>query len=262
MTVQSAACAAPPRIAGAGAQQRGDIGAGRKQTCPSPQRRWRPCIMMGSQPQWTQRCKQEQAGAAGTGLSCGAGEVLAAGHDRPGVGRQRAGSSLALTTPSSAVILHSAGSSPASGSGRVWGGSARELAGFDNSIICTLRAAVWHPAPAGRGAAACGELAGFDSFTICTLRAAVRHPGRRHAGSSPASTTPSYALCTQLSGIRFRPGHRHGLRGAGAQQRGDIGVGRKQTCPSPPRRWRSCVGRQPQWTQRCKQEQPGQRARA
>jgi hypothetical protein len=35
-----------------------------------------------------------------------------------------------------------------------------ELAGFDNIIICTLRAAVRHPAPAGCGAAARGVLAG------------------------------------------------------------------------------------------------------
>jgi hypothetical protein len=72
--------------------------------------------------------------------------------------------------------LHSAGRRPASGSGWVWAATRGELAGLDNSIICTLRAAVQHQAPAGCGAATREELAGLDNSIICTLRAAVRHP--------------------------------------------------------------------------------------
>jgi hypothetical protein len=133
------------------------------------------------------------------------------------------------------------GCSLASGPGRVWVVARGELAGFDNSIFCTLRAvrhlapagcgaaareelagcnnsiiytlraAVWHPAPAGCGAALRGELAGFDNTIICTLWAAVQHPapagcGARRAGSSLASTTPSSALCRLPSGIRPRLG--------------------------------------------------------
>ena len=68
------------------------------------------------------------------------------------------------------------------------GAAARgELAGFDNSIICTLGAAVRHPAPAGCGAAARGELAGFDNSIICTLRAAVRHPAPAGLGVAAAA---------------------------------------------------------------------------
>jgi hypothetical protein len=90
-----------------------------------------------------------------------------------------------------------------------------ELACFDSSTISTVLAALRHPAPAGCGSAARGELVGFDSYIICTVWAAVRHPapagceptvGRRRAGSSPASTTPSSALCGPPSGIRLRLG--------------------------------------------------------
>ena len=49
-------------------------------------------------------------------------------------------------------------------------------AGFDDIIIRTLRAAVWHPAPNGCQAPVRGELAGFDDFIIRTLRAAAWNP--------------------------------------------------------------------------------------
>jgi hypothetical protein len=100
--------------------------------------------------------------------------------------------------------LHSAGHRPASGSGRVWGGGARpgELAGFDNSIIFTLRAAVH--------------------------RLGV---GWRRAGSSPDSTTPSSTLCGSLSSIR--PGV--GRRRAGSMEEPDL----EQVLPST-RPSRSC----------------------
>ncbi len=57
---------------------------------------------------------------------------------------------------------------------RQWATASFRPAGFDDTIICTLRAAVRQPAPAGCRAAARGGLAGFNDTIFCTLWAAVR----------------------------------------------------------------------------------------
>ncbi len=140
-----------------------------------------------------------------------------------GSGRVWGGAAWGARWPRQLHHLHSAGRHPAlaSGSGRVWCGAVAasgELAGHDNSIICTLQAAVRHLAPTGSGAAVHGQLAGLDNSIICIFLAAVRHPApAQQGGSSLTSTTPSSALCWTLSGIRLQPGvvwRSGGARGA------------------------------------------------
>ena len=57
-----------------------------------------------------------------------------------------------------------------------WVGARGELAGFNNTIVCTLRAAIRQPASAGCWVGARGELAGFDNTIVCPLRVAIRQP--------------------------------------------------------------------------------------
>jgi hypothetical protein len=84
----------------------------------------------------------------------------------PVAGPRHAGASPASTPPSAALC------GPLSGS---WLCSlCEELAGFDDTIICTLQAAVRQPAPAGCRAAARGGPAGFDDIILCPLLATVR----------------------------------------------------------------------------------------
>ncbi len=96
----------------------------------------------------------------------------------------------------------------------MWGAARGELAGFDTSIICTLRAAVRHLAPVGCGSAARGELAGSDNSVVCTLRAAIRHPAPAVLGAvlpvvGNTPSIPSFLMfsyfpvtCTGFYGVK------------------------------------------------------------
>ena len=84
-----------------------------------------------------------------------------------------------------------------------------ELAGFDDCIICILQAAARHPASVGWRAAMLGEFAGFDDCIICTLRAAARllqsGVGWWRAGRLPTPMSAPSALCGPPPGIRLEP---------------------------------------------------------
>ena len=88
---------------------------------------------------------------------------------------------------------------------------AGRLAGSDDNILCTLRAAVRQSASAGCRAAARGEARWLRLHH--PLHSAGRHPaagpGRVQGcgawGGSLAPTTPSSALCGPPSGSRLRP---------------------------------------------------------
>jgi hypothetical protein len=120
-----------------------------------------------------------------------------------------------------AANLHSAGHRPASGSGRVWGGSARgarlllrqlhHLHSASSSPACDR---VWGGGARGLGSS---QPSTTPSSALCGQPSGIRlRPGVgwQRAGSSPASTTPSSALCGQPSGIRLRPGVERRARGA------------------------------------------------
>jgi hypothetical protein len=87
--------------------------------------------------------------------------------------------------------------------------SAGRLAGSDDNIFCTLRAAVRQSAPAGCRAAARGEARWLRLHHV--LHSAGRHPaagpGRLQGCGAlgvPAPTTPCSVICEQLSGNRLR----------------------------------------------------------
>ena len=86
---------------------------------------------------------------------------------------------------------------------------AGRLAGSDDNILCTLRAAIRQPAPAGCRAAARGEARWLRLHHL--LHSAGRRPaagpGRLPSCSAlgvPAPTTPCSVICEQLSCNRLR----------------------------------------------------------
>jgi hypothetical protein len=116
------------------------------------------------------------------------------------------GGSLAPTTPSSALCGPPSGSRPRPGAGLRRVG---RLAGSDDNILCTLRAAIRQPAPAGCRAAARGEARWLRLHHL--LHSAGRRPaagfGRLPSCSAlgvPAPTTPCSVICEQLSCNRLR----------------------------------------------------------
>jgi hypothetical protein len=72
-----------------------------------------------------------------------------------------------------APILQSAGRSLAISFGWLQGLRARGAAGFDDPILCTLRAVVRQPGPAGCRASVRRGHTGFDNTMLCTQRAVV-----------------------------------------------------------------------------------------
>ena len=116
------------------------------------------------------------------------------------------GGSLAPTTTSSALYGPQSGNRllPVAGLRR-----AGRLAGSDYTILCTLRAAIRQPAPAGCRAAARGEARWLRLHHL--LHSAGRRPaagfGRLPSCSAlgvPAPTTPCSVICEQLSCNRLR----------------------------------------------------------
>jgi hypothetical protein len=93
---------------------------------------------------------------------------------------------------------------------------------FEDTIFCTLRAAVRQPAPTGCIAAARGGLAGSDYTFLCTLRAAIRQPAL--AGCRAAARGRARRLRRQ-----------HLLHSTG--RRPAAGSGRLQGCGAREARW-------------------------
>jgi hypothetical protein len=181
---------------------------------------------------------------AGSGwlLGCGAGGArrLRQHHTLHSAGRRPAAGSGPLLgccarrarRPQLHHLLHSAGRRSAAGSGRLLGCCTRE----GSSAPTTPSFAICGPPSGSRLRPVAGlrtwGLAGFYYTVCCTLRAAVRQPistgcWAAARGGSPASTTPSSALCWPPSGSRLRPvaGLQHvcteGGRGGGEEREGE-----------------------------------------
>ncbi len=131
---------------------------------------------MRSPSQLLQRRRQQRVNRAGP--------VRPGPRTGPGPGGARFGSAAAGPAPAAAANLHLAGRRPASGSGWVWGSGARGARRLRQ--LHHLHSAGRRPADSG-----------------IRLRPDV---GRRRAGSSLASTTPSSAPGGSPYGIRLRPG--------------------------------------------------------